>query len=655
MSFDNIFRWLYVSLLVIALPLSFHSNTQDPVLTIRILFLSGINMTACIYLFYQKEKFKLTPIILLYSIFVVLGTVSSTTAFNVNRAIYELVKHLNYLVALVCFTSLFQRDDFKQQLLKSTPVLTIILGGIAMYQHLHIDEEVDKFLSIQSQRNIEAFFANKNLFADALALLIPFLVMGILTINEKLFKVLNYISLLIVGILLLIIKSKLSFLAISIGLGTAFIGFVLFSKDENIAKRSTPFGILIGAIIILLIIGLGYFTFQIEKIEGLLDEAFIFHRNTGNSFLERLIMYRNSILMSLEHFFSGVGIGNWNIHMSKYGIGGADFLNEGKVKFQRPHNDFLLVLSETGIFGLITFLSIFYFAGKNTMQNIKNSINKTEFFSGLTLIAGIGIYFTISNFNFPKERVFIHVLFLIMLALTSTNKDKIRQFHFGLFIGFLALILISNTWLWNRFQNEQKFYTASLLYHQIKYDEMIHVIDDIDENYLTLDQTSTPIDWYKGQALFLLNRPNKALEAFKEGQKANPYNNNVLNDIASCYEILGDRKNAKLYYKSALNLYPRFSKALINLAVVYYHEKEYEKALEQLILIENPLIHTNRQFIAISSGVVGYYVHQKLFRSQSQEERTKWNSLQQSKEKKTQLLIKAIQTKQSLSEILALY
>jgi O-antigen ligase len=45
-------------------------------------------------------------------------------------------------------------------------------------------------------------------------------------------------------------------------------------------------------------------------------------QKNNNSLFERLMLWRNSLLLAKEQPLTGIGTGNWKIFYSKYGIGG---------------------------------------------------------------------------------------------------------------------------------------------------------------------------------------------------------------------------------------------------------------------------------------------------------------------------------------------
>ena len=72
----------------------------------------------------------------------------------------------------------------------------------------------------------------------------------------------------------------------------------------------------------------------------------------------RLKYYQDAFESIKERPFFGVGIGNWKINSIDKGKRHI----EGYIVPYHAHNDYIQILAETGIFGLISYLMIFMFA-----------------------------------------------------------------------------------------------------------------------------------------------------------------------------------------------------------------------------------------------------------------------------------------------------
>jgi tetratricopeptide (TPR) repeat protein len=108
--------------------------------------------------------------------------------------------------------------------------------------------------------------------------------------------------------------------------------------------------------------------------------------------------------------------------------------------------------------------------------------------------------------------------------------------------------------------------------------------------YYTIDPTSAPIEWYNGVALFSSGDIHGAKTCFEKAFALAPYNMHVINNLASCYESLGDHRKAEQFYLKALSISSGFEEARLNLSAVYYNTNQFIKAYET---IEKCDIHTS--------------------------------------------------------------
>ena len=70
----------------------------------------------------------------------------------------------------------------------------------------------------------------------------------------------------------------------------------------------------------------------------------------------RFKLYKSTLQLFVDQPILGVGPGNWKIDVWKYGL----YINSlGRSFAQRPHNDFLWVLAEGGIFAGLSYMLLF--------------------------------------------------------------------------------------------------------------------------------------------------------------------------------------------------------------------------------------------------------------------------------------------------------
>ena len=88
--------------------------------------------------------------------------------------------------------------------------------------------------------------------------------------------------------------------------------------------------------------------------------------------------------------------------------------------------------------------------------------------------------------------------------------------------------------------------------------------------FYNIDPASTPLFWYRGVANYSMGRFNEAISDFKSAYRAHPYNYHVLNNLGTSYAKLDDYQRAGEYYQKAIDAFPGFQDALINLGLVSF-------------------------------------------------------------------------------------
>jgi len=341
-------------------------------------------------------------------------------------------------------------------------------------------------------------------------------------------------------------------------------------------------------VIPLLIIALGVIVVVLFFFKG---SSYYSNLIDSRSLPQRLLVWNNSLQMAKENILPGVGAGNWQFQFPKYGLDKFNdvFMDNASLTYQRPHNDFLWVLCETGILGLITYISVFIVALFYIIKLLRNKIKPNaddnillyEFFATITG------YTFISFFDFPLERIEHQIVFYLILSIvvakyyfslekakTSTNSINSSILTLMIFIPVVFSSIVSI----NRFSGE--FHTRKIYECQSKGDwnQMIAEADNSANPFYVADPTSIPINWYKGVALYTSGNLKEAQSCFEKAKLIHPYNIHILNNLASCYETEGKHKEAEEMYKCALLISPRFDEARLNLSAVYFNNREFEKA-----------------------------------------------------------------------------
>jgi O-antigen ligase len=563
------------------LPLVYSDKVIDPVLIPRQLYLTAfvcILGVVVLFLISKNELntdfsfIKLTLPLLLF-IFLLITSLSLYKATSIADGIYVLSKFTIEILFFIISTYLIIQNKLTiDGLIKAIVVFCIVSISIALYQALTLDFSNSFRYNIYQ---ITSNYANKNLFSSLLFLTFPFVIGG-LAISGK-WKITSIILLCSTIVLLMLIQTR----AVLFATFLFFLIFVIFQKGHLLKRhllKVIPF-----LIISLCIIGVVLFYLK--------GSSYFSNLIDSRSLPERLLVWNNSLQMAKENILLGVGAGNWQFQFPKYGLEKFNdvFMDNASLTYQRPHNDFLWVLCEMGILGLISYIGVFIVALFYTVKLLRNKIksnldDKLLLYGFFATIAG---YAFISFFDYPLERIEHQILFYLILSVVvakyycslQKGKKSTNSINFGLLTLMIFVpVLFSFVVSINRFSGE--FHTRKIYECQSKGDwnQLISEADNSVNPFYVTDPTSIPINWYKGVALYSSGNLKEAESCFEKAKSIHPYNIHVLNNLASCYETEGKHKEAEEMYAYALLISPRFDEARLNLSAVYFNEKEYEKA-----------------------------------------------------------------------------
>lgn len=589
--------FVLIGVTVFVIPFLFSSSLIDPVLLPRFLVWSILLfvLTLLISIRSLKKPAGIDVTIVRRTIFLTItgyllfSALSLINAINITEGVFELMKlFLSVAFLYVATLAISGRKDGIVILVKSVAVSGMLLSIIGICQYYCV-----AFGSIPGNYAIYATMAHKNLFASFLFLVFPFVLYGVLKFSGF-WRLVSLASMTVILISIAITEARSVWLAMIIS--TIIIALIIgiFYRRSHILSRTRSFYIersihcfiIIGLVVLIAIISHLSYTKRvsqsilsthqtaIEQFAPFTTSIFSFSTLT-----ERIALWRKSIQMIKDNPLFGVSPGQWKIVLPHYGKiermwESEEGLNE--VYFQRPHNDYLWVLSEVGLFGFFFYVSIFATSIFYIVRILLDSKDPDKKLFSILMLFGIIGYMVISFFSFPKERIAHNVyLILIMASVLSIYhksfpmKERVSHPRVSLFhIPLMALLLICIIFGCGRLRSE--FHTKSALDAQKNknWGLVISEINQADSLFYNMDPMSTPLPWYKGVANFSLGNIEEAFDDFKRAYEIHPNHIHVLNNLGTCYAVLGDHERAAEYYQKVLDISPGFDETLINLRVV---------------------------------------------------------------------------------------
>lgn len=579
----------------------YSSSLLDFTLMPRLLAIAITLFVLLVYFMYNTEriKFEFNLLYFLYSLYLIFASVTIFWSNTKSESYFDSSKQLLYFLCFLTTAFLLQQHQkhFEKYIHKVSQLVAIVVLFFFGIQYYNLStthhESLYKLTGINGHKNLISSFFFINLF---------FLIWGALTAKGK-SKLLLILLIAVSLFSLFLLKTKAVWLALVISALVFILVWILIRLKLKVldSKRIwiyTLFVLL--SINIFLLFGLKPIIELSLQYSNTLQTASGFENEAVKLESERLVLWLKTIEIIKSNPFLGVGLGNWQIEFPNTTLSDLWRAEELNYTFQRPHNDVLWILSETGLIGfnlfagfLVILLLLIY---NQIIEWHRNKKSYLFWLIGLCCIIG---YYTLSFFDFPRERVEHSVWINILMGVFVVYLGKQSKLPFTRYVtvskkAIFLLIGVSTLLIYIQFQRLKSEYYTRKLYDCKNSGLTIDVIKygkKIINAFYSIDPTSLPIQWYTGNAHASLGNYNEALKDFQAAFKLTPYNRNVVNDLASAYAMQGDVALAKKYYLETSRISPRFDDPKLNLAAIYIQEKKYEEAQASL----NSVMHDSER------------------------------------------------------------
>jgi len=495
-----------------------------------------------------------------------------------SESVYYVCKTSIFLIFILNIVELITDENSKIKLSYSITIFGLLVSLIYFTQLIIRYQEIDDVII----NKLAGTMANKNLLASALFLTIPFNIANLLNGNKAI-KIISTITQVIIIIVFFIVFSKATLLALLVLIFSAFIYFFCTKKYVEIYLTSfIALTILSFATIVTLKTSYEKKTLvNTEKTTKIEEKIFANALSSG----ARLQLYNNTLSLIKSNPILGVGPGNWKIKHGQFSLQGS-IGETGQKLVQRPHNDFLWIAAESGILAGVLYFLVFIIS-LFKLINQRQIIDKKRLIFNASIFGTVLGYLLISALDFPFERVPHNILFIIILGFIISNDppttNKSIDFKYLkpiIILGLSFSIFIGYT----RHVGEIHSTKAKALKGKNVWHRVIKEIDKAyDPNFYELDRSGTPLHWYRGVANFSMGKQELAFKDFLYAHKLNPNHLHVLNNLATIYELKGDRKNAIYYYSRALEISPKFEESAVNFAAVLFNERKIQQSLDVLL------------------------------------------------------------------------
>lgn len=521
-----------------------------------------------------RYKIKLGGMVLSMLGFVIINIIAVSGSINPVEGWATVSRYGLSLGMLITLITLFQWQKLKAtDLIKGVVIFGSIAGIVTLFELLKALGSGDFISDIYV---VSGTFSHKNLLSSGLMLSLPFAIMGAAVLSSawKRWSIL-LVFLLIAEIFVL--RTRGVWLGVFVSAFTFILLFFAMRKKSSLEVKFPMKKVGIAAVLAaLLLVGL----FSASQVS---DDV----SNTTN--LEnRLVFWNNSVEMIKENPMLGVGPGNWKINFPKYGLMGLEnSVLQGITQVQRPHNDYLWVLTEGGPLALIFFIGIFVFALLRLGKNFKQPLTTHDL--AIDMAAGFGLlaYLVFSLTDFPLERSSHQLLLVALLAIVFRNgldKEKLKpEIKSTVVLSVvIALAVFSTVVSGNRWSGEQASVKVLEANRTRNAQRIIKTSDEALNRFYNMDNFANPIRYYSALGKLVLDNYEGAMQDAQEAYDLAPYNVVVINQLGNVYRSMDDVEKALEIYGRATEISPAMESARLSSAELYLNKGDYVAAFDEV-------------------------------------------------------------------------
>ena len=483
------------------------------------------------------------PLIEVFAFGLVLWPLVKLGGVAAESELFAHIARMSMLFGLVVISAEAFRKNEKETLTAFSvgAQIALVLAGLSILPSLgEAYKEGDMYLANGK------LFAHKNYAAATLLMMLPAALSS--RLNDNLGLWLQRIAVGIAVFEILFLRTRGVWLASVLMAITAVAVFTL-QKDNKYRNQS-----LISLGVLIVGVGLAVVFGGAEK---------VFDSSTIQS---RIHYWKASKEMFLDNPISGVGGGQWKIEYPATGLKGTnESVMNGTTSILRPHNDFLWLLSETGI-GAFFFIALLLYAMRSLFKN------KDQLIFGLTIIAfgGYGLG------EFPLERATLLVPMAVALGYLASRAKSIYE---GGKVPAASLAVISLVFSISisssRVGGEKEAAKALDGYMKRNARAMIQNSSAATNNFFEMDIYNNPIPYFEGLGILISGgqKPSaevlkKSAAAFEDALSIHPNHILSLNQLAQIRRLQGNYNEAAALYDQVLQMSPRNTSAALRLTEV---------------------------------------------------------------------------------------
>lgn len=314
----------------------------------------------------------------------------------------------------------------------------------------------------------------------------------------------------------------------------------------------------------------------------------------GDSGTGRIRIWFNSIPMFIDHFFFGVGSGNWTIHYAKYQ---AWLQQDGQLLNNQyhanAHNDYVELFCELGAVGTLLFFiavfGLFRIMGALLFSRRLDPGVSLLFAALAAAVIGLAVD---AFFSFPLKRPVQLMVLGVYMALfcvgyhifIDTNKRMYRvtlvpqlRKTVATVVAVISMLLL--VLHYNLFQSEYYFRVAAI---SLKKPGQERLVTRSAQKAYEHNPLRTKLIWYQAVAALKLGNIQRAIPLLERILAQYPYSQDTTLNLTSAYLALGMQQKAMEHYARLAEAQEVKPEVLIMYLRTLEHRGKYAQMIKEI-------------------------------------------------------------------------
>ena len=514
----------------------------------------------------------------------VLAVISSYNSINPSESYWELLYLSGWISIYACFLIYSTKETMKYIIVASS-VVGAVFSLLLFNDAFHWIS-----ITLPSKGVMSATFGYRNYFGQYLCFAVPAAVISLFMLKSDKGRLCMLICCILNMGGLILTRTRAAWLGVFIALivFTFLNRYAIFSTLQSMKKNYASIAMLIGSVILVVY----FLNISVSGISGPKRSVWntvltLSRLKTDSDWGGRLNMYKSAAGIIKENPSLGIGLGNWRLVSPKYSDNNAYTDGNFTKITQRPHNDFLWLLSEVGIIGMIFIIGFLTYHLRLLLKALKRGKDSDDerylfMFCLISLIA-IGIE---SMFDFPRQRTMPNLYlwsimgFIATTSIQSIGEDKYKN---AVPLALAAVLSVVSVFAYfdlksNIYSQDAKYYNNNNMPKELYASSAIAL-----SFYRNLDNAGTPIYYYMGIAKHQLDDKNAAKLFFQKALQLAPFHIGALTNYMILLGELGELTSAHKIMGIIQHVYPRMAKSRLDMAKFYLREGKNEEA-EKILL-----------------------------------------------------------------------